>query len=43
MDAYVRRIYQKEEELLEEYLGTVEAAVDLLEPTGSRTTLATTT
>ena len=30
MDEYVRRMYLKEEEFLEEYLGTVEAAVDLL-------------
>src|SRR5262249_31647636 len=30
MDEYVRRMYLKEEEFLEEYLGTIEAAVDLL-------------
>jgi hypothetical protein len=43
MDEYVRRVYHKEEEFLEEFLGTVEAAVDLLKQTGSRTTPATTT
>jgi hypothetical protein len=30
IDEYVRRMYLKEEEFLEEYLGTVEATVDLL-------------
>jgi hypothetical protein len=41
MDEYVRRMYLKEEEFLEEYLGTVEAAVDLCVSTGNRTTPAT--
>jgi hypothetical protein len=41
VDEYVRRMYLKEEEFLEEYVGTVEAAVDLLHLAGSQTTPAT--